>query len=109
MSTTDLSTTDPNAPDTSVTDAASGSPTRVEVRCFAASRAALGFATRTITLRAPEGPTVADVVAHLVAGTPSAEPVLARCSVLLDGRRALPSDPVPDGATLDLLPPFAGG
>jgi molybdopterin synthase sulfur carrier subunit len=29
--------------------------------------------------------------------------------VLLDGRRAAPTDAVPDGATLDLLPPFAGG
>jgi molybdopterin synthase sulfur carrier subunit len=81
----------------------------VEVRCFAASRAALGFSERTIAVGAAGPVTVGDVVAHLVAATPAAEAVLARCSVLLDGRRAAPTDVVPDGATLDLLPPFAGG
>ncbi|WP_418276312.1 MoaD/ThiS family protein [Isoptericola jiangsuensis] len=88
----------------------------VEVRCFAASRAALGFSERDVTVHGDGdgdgdggGVTVGDVVAHLVAAAPSAEPVLARCSVLLDGRRVEASEVVPDGATLDLLPPFAGG
>jgi molybdopterin synthase sulfur carrier subunit len=81
----------------------------VQVRCFAAARAALGFADRTVAVDAAGPVTVADVVAHLMAAAPSAEPVVARCSVLLDGRRAAPTDAVPDGATLDLLPPFAGG
>jgi molybdopterin synthase sulfur carrier subunit len=83
----------------------------VQVRCFAAARAALGFADRTVAVDADGAGavTVADVVAHLVAAVPSAEPVVARCSVLLDGRRAAPTDAVPGGATLDLLPPFAGG
>ena len=38
------------------------------------------------------------------------ERVLARCSLLAAGRR-LPDDdaPVPDGVTVDVLPPFAGG
>jgi molybdopterin converting factor small subunit len=38
------------------------------------------------------------------------ERVLGRCSLLVDGRRADASaTPVPAGATVDVLPPFAGG
>jgi sulfur-carrier protein len=79
----------------------------VELRYFAAARAALGRTAETLPVAA--GVTVGDVVDGLAATTPSAAPVLARCSVLLDGRRAAPSDVVPAGARLDLLPPFAGG
>ena len=36
--------------------------------------------------------------------------VLGRCSLLIDGQRAdAPATPVPAGATVDVLPPFAGG
>lgn len=36
--------------------------------------------------------------------------VLGRCSLLVDGRRADdPATPIPAGATVDVLPPFAGG
>jgi molybdopterin converting factor small subunit len=35
--------------------------------------------------------------------------VLARCAVLVDGARLSDDDPVPQGATVDVLPPFAGG
>ncbi|GAA1709020.1 molybdopterin synthase subunit MoaD2 [Isoptericola hypogeus] len=92
-----------------MTDTTTGVPTDavVELRYFAAARAALGRTAETLSLDA--GATVADVVARLADGTPSAAPVLARCSVLLDGRRAAPSEVVPAGARLDLLPPFAGG
>ena len=79
----------------------------VALRYFAAARAALGRSEETLAV--PPGVTVADVVARLAAVTPAAAPVLERCSVLLDGRRAAPSDVVPDGASLDLLPPIAGG
>ncbi|MCK9795847.1 MoaD/ThiS family protein [Isoptericola sp. 4D.3] len=90
-----------------MTDQLTGTTQAVGLRYFAAARAALGRAEETIAV--PPGATVADVVGRVAAATPAAEPVLARCSVLLDGRRAAPSDVVPDGATLDLLPPFAGG
>lgn len=41
---------------------------------------------------------------------PALAAVLARCSVLLDGVRASdPATPVGTGATIDVLPPFAGG
>ena len=80
----------------------------VELRYFAAARAALDRAGERITV--PTGSTVADVVARLAATTPDAAPVLARCAVLVDGRRAADHGVVlHDGARLDLLPPFAGG
>jgi molybdopterin converting factor small subunit len=79
----------------------------IELRYFAAARAVLGRSSETLPVR--DGATVRDVVGQLAAGTPTAEPVLARCAVLLDGRRAEPDETVPDGARLDLLPPFAGG
>jgi molybdopterin converting factor small subunit len=79
----------------------------IELRYFAAARAALGRSSETLPV--PDGATVRDVVGQLAAATPAAGPVLARCAVLLDGRRAGPDETVPDGARLDLLPPFAGG
>lgn len=79
----------------------------VELHYFAAARAALGRSSETLAV--PDGATVGDVVGHLTQGAPDAGPVLARCAVLLDGRRAAPSDVVPDGSRIDLLPPFAGG
>ncbi|MFE5309976.1 MoaD/ThiS family protein [Isoptericola sp. NPDC056573] len=96
-------TTAPGRP----TDAAPGLEQTVALRYFAAARAALGRSEETLAV--PAGATVADVVARLAAATPAAAPVLERCSVLLDGRRSAPSDVVPAGASLDLLPPFAGG
>lgn len=79
----------------------------VELRYFAAARAALGRSGESLAV--PDGATVGDVVDRVTRDAPDAAPVLSRCSVLLDGRRAAPGDVVPDGATLDLLPPFAGG
>ena len=35
--------------------------------------------------------------------------VLARCSFLVDGVQARGSIPLPDGAVVEVLPPFAGG
>ncbi|GAA1989702.1 molybdopterin synthase subunit MoaD2 [Isoptericola halotolerans] len=79
----------------------------VELRYFAAARAALGRPGETLVV--DDGATVGDVVGRLTQRSPEAAAVLSRCSVLLDGRRAAPGDVVPDGARLDLLPPFAGG
>jgi molybdopterin synthase sulfur carrier subunit len=79
----------------------------VELRYFAAARAAIGRASESLAV-AP-GSTVRDVVAHLSASTPGAAPVLGRCAVLLDGRRVEDDVVLHDGARLDLLPPFAGG
>ncbi|WP_402466426.1 MoaD/ThiS family protein [Isoptericola aurantiacus] len=79
----------------------------VELRYFAAARAALGRSGESLVV--DDGATVGDVVGRLSAASPDAAPVLSRCSVLLDGRRVDGGETVPDGATLDLLPPFAGG
>ncbi|MCD2194206.1 MoaD/ThiS family protein [Actinomycetospora endophytica] len=79
------------------------------VRYFAAAKAAAGTATETMTL--PGGTTVADVVAAVAADHGEAlARVLGACSLLLDGRAVHDRDePLPDGATVDVLPPFAGG
>jgi molybdopterin converting factor small subunit len=80
----------------------------IELRYFAAARAALGRSAETLAV-AP-GTRVSDVVGLLTSATPEAAPVLARCAVLLDGRRIDDHDVrLHDGARLDLLPPFAGG
>ncbi|MFC7878982.1 MoaD/ThiS family protein, partial [Isoptericola sp. NPDC057391] len=65
----------------------------VALRYFAAARAALGRSEES--LEVPPGATVADVVARLAAASPGAAPVLERCSVLLDGRRAAPTPTAP--------------
>lgn len=75
----------------------------VTVRLFAAARDAAGVATVQI----PAGP-VGDGLANLGLGERFAQ-VLAMCTLLSDGRQLSPQDPVPDGAVIDVLPPFAGG
>lgn len=81
----------------------------VTIRYFAAARAAAGVETEPLEL--PRGATVDDAIAAVRqrhgAGLGR---VLDRCSFLLDeiavrDRCAA----VPPGATLDVLPPFAGG
>ena len=78
----------------------------VTVRLFAAAAEAVGAEQ----LQLPAG-TVQDVVDALVtAGGPGTAPVLGRCSFLVDGLRADTAEaPVPAGAVVDVLPPFAGG
>ena len=88
---------------------ASITTTRVTVRYFAAARAAAGAESELVEL--PAGSTVDDLLVA-VSGRHGDElaRVLERCSYLLDevalrDRSAL----LGDGATLDVLPPFAGG
>ena len=78
----------------------------VTVRLFAAIAEAVGRAELTV-----DAATVGDVVDALVAtGGPDTTRVLERCSVLVGGVRADSVDTlVPAGATVDVLPPFAGG
>jgi molybdopterin converting factor small subunit len=83
--------------------------TRVTVRYFAAARAAAG--TETEPLELPGAATVDDVVTALGDrhGAELAR-VLERCSFLLDEFAVRDrSTPLSDGATFDVLPPFAGG
>ena len=95
----------PTAPTTPIP----GRDVAVTVRFFAGAKAAAGTPARTLTL--PEGTTLEELVAGLAADHGDAlARVLAASSFLLDGLavhdRALPT---PDGAVLDVLPPFAGG
>lgn len=79
------------------------------VRYFAAAKAAAGTGEEAVELAA--GATVADAVAALgTAHGPELERVLLRCSFLLDEVAVRDRSAVVGGAaTLDVLPPFAGG
>lgn len=76
------------------------------VRFWAGARAAAG--ADSVTVDAPT--TVGDLTASLVARHPDLAAVLPVCSVLVDGLASGSAhDAVPAGATVEVLPPFAGG
>jgi sulfur-carrier protein len=83
--------------------------TNVRVRYFAGARGAVGLSEETVAM--PEGATVRDLVTEL--GAKHGEKltrVLTACSFLLDGVAVRDqSIAVPNGAGVDVLPPFAGG
>lgn len=81
----------------------------VTVRYFAAARAAAGSDAETLDV--PAGASVDDLLAIArERHAPAFARVLERCSFLLDEVAVRDrSIPVPSGATLDVLPPFAGG
>jgi sulfur-carrier protein len=88
-----------------------GSP-QVVVRYWAAARAAVGVDEERYDAPADLGALLDALRARHGAGSRLAE-VLGRCSYLVDevspGRRAPGDVPVPAGAVVDVLPPFAGG
>ena len=47
--------------------------------------------------------------AGLSSDYPALGGILPRCAVLVDGRRHDDDAPLPEGAVVDVLPPFAGG
>lgn len=75
----------------------------INVRLFAAAADVVG--TKELTVQAD---TVADVIAHLSDAHTTSQ-VISRCSFLVDGARATPETALSSGATVDVLPPFAGG
>jgi sulfur-carrier protein len=77
---------------------------RVTLRYWAGARAAAGVDSESCA-----GRTVGEVLAAASARHTALEPVLAVSSVLLEGLPATALDPLTDGATLEVLPPFAGG
>ncbi|WP_224386962.1 MoaD/ThiS family protein [Pseudonocardia sp. ICBG1293] len=79
------------------------------VRYFAAAKAAAGTGEETVEL--PDSAIVADAVAALgTAHGPELAQVLLRCSFLLDEVAVRDRSAALGGAaTLDVLPPFAGG
>ena len=75
------------------------------IRWFGAAAEAAGSDVEP-TAAATQG----DALAGAAAAHPALEAVLPRCSVLLDGvRTSDPNSLVGAGATIDVLPPFAGG
>ncbi|GAA4406278.1 MoaD/ThiS family protein [Tsukamurella soli] len=77
------------------------------IRYFAAARAATGVAEQTLDV--PAGATVATVAELLAARHPALAPILPRCSYLVDEIAVRDPSARVSGATLDVLPPFAGG
>lgn len=78
----------------------------ITVRYFAGAREAAGVAAEQL-----DGPTsVAALRAALTAAHPRLADVLPKCALLVAGARATSDDAqIPDGVTIDVLPPFAGG
>lgn len=77
------------------------------VRYWAGARAAAGIAEEYVPLTA--GASVADVIAEVRRSRPGLEPVLDVAALLLDGRAVRREEQVGAAATLEVLPPFAGG
>jgi molybdopterin converting factor small subunit len=78
----------------------------ITVRYFAGAREAAGVTTEQLG-----GPTsVAALRGALTEAHPGLDGVLPRCALLVAGARATSDEAeVPDGVTVDVLPPFAGG
>ena len=76
----------------------------IQVRYFAAAAEAAGVDTEAL-----EAGPADHVRAAMIGAHPALAAVLGRCALLADGVRVEGADAVPDGATLDVLPPFAGG
>ncbi|WP_217493908.1 MoaD/ThiS family protein [Humibacillus sp. DSM 29435] len=76
----------------------------ITVRYWAAARAATGVDAEQV-----RGTTVGAVVDAAVARHPDLSRVARVATLLLDGRAVSRDAPVLVGATLEVLPPFAGG
>ncbi len=75
----------------------------ITVRLFAAAADVVG--TKQLTM---EATSVAEIVDQLSDARTTAD-VIARCSFLVNGTRATAQTELQPGATVDVLPPFAGG
>jgi sulfur-carrier protein len=75
------------------------------VRYFAGARAAAGTSEEKV-----EAATLGDLLAHVSGDRPRLAKVLPACAFLVDGLAWRDRDaPLPATATVDVLPPFAGG
>lgn len=78
------------------------------MRYFGAASEAAGVDSESVNL--PDGALVADLLAALTASHPQLERLLPVCAILIDGARPRGDDEaLPAVATVDILPPFAGG
>jgi molybdopterin synthase sulfur carrier subunit len=81
---------------------------RISVRYFAAARDAAGSDSEQLTVRA--GTTVGELADSLGGRSEKLARVLTRCSFLCDSVAVRDhAQPLRAGATIDVLPPFAGG
>ncbi|QDQ96970.1 MoaD/ThiS family protein [Tomitella fengzijianii] len=84
----------------------------ISIRYFAGAASAAGRDEELITSPSPS-PSLDGVLEHLAAVRPAVSEVLNRCSFLWGGvavrDRHAPLHLPPEGGTLDILPPFAGG
>ncbi len=78
-------------------------PVEVTVRYWAGARRAAGLASETLTAE-----TVADLRAQLGL-RPELSSIVQASSVLVDGVAVPVESSLTGGATVDVLPPFAGG
>jgi len=74
------------------------------VRYFAAAEDAAGRASESSAAA-----TLGALRAELVDAHPALGAILDRCALLVDGARADDDFPLAGAATVDVLPPFAGG
>lgn len=74
------------------------------VRYFAAAQEAVGLESEHRTEA-----TLGDLRAAVATEYPGLGGILPRCAVLVDGARVDDDTALPAGATVDVLPPFAGG
>jgi len=79
----------------------------VTVRYWAAAREAAGVDREPLALG--EDATVSDAVAAAVAAHPDLARIASVATFLVDGRAAGRDAVLASGATLEVLPPFAGG
>ncbi|MDY0166795.1 MAG: MoaD/ThiS family protein [Thermoguttaceae bacterium] len=79
----------------------------VRVLLFAVAREIAG--TAVVEFDAPQPATVADVRDLLTAKCPELGDIVMRSAFAVDGRYAVPSQPVGVGAEVALIPPVSGG
>ena len=77
---------------------------QVTVRYWAGAKAAAGVASDVVS-----GSSVAEVVAAAVALRPALRRIASVATFLVDGSAASGDHRVVPGATVEILPPFAGG
>ena len=77
----------------------------MRIHYFAAARAAAGVSEEEVG----QYPTLELLLADASSNHPALQPILPRCSFLVDGLRAEPSASLEGAARVDVLPPFAGG
>ncbi len=89
-------------------ETAQNSVVRIEIRFFAAAKAAAARASAVVEL--PAGATIADLESALGLDNPDLERVLRRCSYLRDSVAVRDRDRVlAPCSVIEVLPPFAGG